>query len=54
MESTGILETTYTGSMMCSGLRHLRSYCMEMLNLRQLMLSYRLDFCEICIDFIVG
>lgn len=50
-ESTGIPETMYTGSMMWSGLRHLRSYCMEMLNLRRLMLSCRLGFREISIDF---
>jgi hypothetical protein len=43
---TGVLETIYTGSMMCNGLRHWRLFYMEMLNLRLTTLPYRLDWHE--------
>lgn len=50
-ELIGLMMKTYTGNTKCSSLRCWRSYCMEMLNLRQLMLSFRLSLNS---DFILS
>lgn len=43
MELIGVLKKMYIGSMMFVVLKHLRSYYMEILNLRPAMLPYRLN-----------
>jgi hypothetical protein len=46
-ELIGGMVETCIGNMTCKGLRCCRSYCMAMLNLKLLMLSYRLNLVQI-------
>jgi hypothetical protein len=53
-ELIGGMVETCIGNMTCKGLRCCRSYCMAMLNLKLLMLSYRLNLVQIHLFKILG